>query len=95
MYEIVAPMNERAPWIRHYQLIQEREDLLVLRIVPCTTPSGREISLLEAMVTSLLEPGVELRVLLVPEIPLEASGKFRVSRSLVRSAYDEIASSQL
>ena len=94
-YEIVVPMNERAPWIRHYQLIQEREDLLVLRIVPCTTPSGREISLLETMVTSLLEPGVELRVLVVPEIPLEASGKFRVSRSFVRSGYDEIASSQL
>jgi hypothetical protein len=29
-------------------------------------------------------------VVLVPEIPLEVTGKFRVSRSLVESAYDGI-----
>ena len=29
-------------------------------------------------------------MVLVPEIPLEVTGKFRVSRSLVASAYDGI-----
>ncbi len=77
-----------APWIRQYQLTQESEDRVVLRIVPHRTPTIQEIAQLEESVISVLGQGVEFRILLVPEIRIEPSGKFRVSRSLVRSAYD-------
>jgi phenylacetate-CoA ligase len=79
-----------APWLRQYQLTQEREDLVVLRVVPHGTPTTQELAQLEESVIAVLGQGVEFQVILVPEIRLEPSGKFRVSRSLVRSAYDAI-----
>jgi hypothetical protein len=79
-----------APWIRQYQLIQERRDFISLRIVPFMPPSS-EASGLQAGLAALLEPGVDLQVVIVSEIPLDAGGKFRVSRSLVASGYDALA----
>jgi phenylacetate-CoA ligase len=90
-YEIVVPMKKMAPWIRQYQLIQERRDFISLRIVPFMPPSSPEASGLQAGLTALLEPGVDLQVVIVSEIPLDAGGKFRVSRSLVASGYDALA----
>ena len=46
--------------------------------------------LVEEAARGHLGPGIEFQVFLVPEIPLDANGKFRVSRSLVDSAYDGI-----
>jgi phenylacetate-CoA ligase len=77
-------------WIRQYQLTQEREDRVVLRVVPHRTPTIQELAQLEESVIAVLGQGVEFQVILVPEIRLEPTGKFRVSRSLVRSAYDGI-----
>jgi phenylacetate-CoA ligase len=90
-YEIVLILVHNASsWIRQYQLIQEREDRVILRVVPSTTPAPQELVQLEESVTAVLGQGVEFQVILVPEIQLEPSGKFRVSRSLVNSAYDGI-----
>ena len=90
-YEITLILKRDADsWIRQHQLIQEREDRIILRVVPSNTPPPQEILKLEKSVTTVLGQGVEFRVILVPEIQLEPSGKFRVSRSLVRSAYDGI-----
>jgi phenylacetate-CoA ligase len=86
--EIIGILHSKAPWIREYQLLQEREDLTVLRVVPSVSPSPQELSLMQEPVTKLLGQGVEFRVVLVPEIQLEPSGKFRISRSLVKSVYD-------
>jgi len=77
-------------WIRQYQLIQEQVDRVILWVVPNTTPTNQELVQLEESVKSLLGVGVEFRVILVSEIQLEPNGKFRVSRSLVKSAYDGI-----
>ncbi len=88
--EIVLIIHNTASWIRQYQLIQEREDRVILRVVPSTTPTSQELIRLEEPVTKLLGEGVEFQVILVPEIELEPSGKYRVSRSLVKSAYDGI-----
>jgi len=90
-YELVnLIVSDSTPWIRQYQLTQEREDRIILRVVPSITPTREELTRLEESVTKLLGQGVEFKVILVPEIELEPSGKFRVSRSLVRSAYDGI-----
>ena len=77
-------------WIRQYQLIQEQVDRVILWVVPNTTPTNQELVQLEKSVTAILGQDVEFRVTLVPEIILEPNGKFRVSRSLVKSAYDGI-----
>jgi len=90
-YEIVAILrDDAASWTRKYQLIQEREDRITMRIVPTETPQPEKLALLERSVNALLGSEVEFRVILVPDIQLEQSGKFRVFRSLVKSAYDGI-----
>ncbi|MGH7799094.1 MAG: phenylacetate--CoA ligase family protein [Thermodesulfobacteriota bacterium] len=79
-----------SPWVRQYQLTQEREDRVILHIVPHNTPTSQELVQLEEPVATVLGQSVEFRVILVPEIQLEPNGKFRVSRSLVKSNYDGI-----
>jgi phenylacetate-CoA ligase len=87
---VVALLEGAIHWVGQYQLTQERRDRVVLRVVPRLSPSPADISRLEGAAREHFGPGVDFQVLLVPEIPLEASGKFRVSRSLVESAYDGI-----
>jgi len=77
-------------WIGQYQLTQERRDRVVLRVVPRLSPPPEDIAGLEGAARETLGPSIEFQVVLVPEIPLEVTGKFRVSRSLVESAYDGI-----
>jgi phenylacetate-CoA ligase len=88
-YEIVVPLIDTS-WIRQYRLVQEREDRVVLQAAPSLAPSPRQLASLEEAVSARLGQGVEFQVVLVPEIQIEVNGKFRVSRSLVRSAYDGI-----
>jgi phenylacetate-CoA ligase len=80
-------------WIRQYQLLQERQDRIVLRVLPVQPPTPDYISRLEESVRPLLGPQVEFRVQLVDALPLEPTGKFRPSRSLVHSAYDGVLGS--
>lgn len=90
-YEIVSRLVwAPSEWIRRYQLVQERPDRIVLRVVASAAPSERVAELM-GMVRPLLGPGVDFTVELVDEIPLTAGGKLRPSRSLVRSEYDEVA----
>jgi len=88
-YEIVTLLlDDVAPVIRQYQLVQEKTDRIILRAVPSNTFSAQRLTSIEKSVKTLLGPDVEFRVALVPEIDPETSGKFRISRSLVHSAYD-------
>jgi len=89
-YEIVSIVVRDAPWIRQYRLLQERADRIVLQVVPVTMPSTAELALLEDRVAKLVGREVAFVVTLVPHIALEPGGKFRVSRSLVKSRYDGI-----
>jgi phenylacetate-CoA ligase len=90
-YEIVGRLVwSPSDWIRRYQLVQERTDRIVLRVVASGSPSERVAELVGA-VRPLLGPGVEFAVELVDEIPPTAGGKLRPSRSLVRSEYDGVA----
>jgi phenylacetate-CoA ligase len=85
-----AAVDAGRAWLGQYQLTQERPDHLVFRVVPRVPPSLEDLSRLEAAILDGTGPGITLAVQLVPEIPLEASGKFRLSRSLVASHFDGI-----
>lgn len=88
-YEIVLLLiNDSVSWVKQYQLTQEQEDHVVLRVVPAHTPSPRQLAAVETSGAALLGAEVKFQVVLVPEIHLEPSGKFRVSRSLVKSEYE-------
>lgn len=89
-YEITVPSLLGAGWIRQYQLTQEGEDYIILRVVPSVNPTTQELIPLKGSVIAVLGQGVEFRMILVPEIQFEPNGKFRVSRSLVKSTYDGI-----
>ncbi|HEU4699171.1 MAG TPA: hypothetical protein VFS40_08325 [Gemmatimonadales bacterium] len=78
------------PWVRRYQTVQERTDRIVMRVVPAAAPPAAELARVREAVAAVLGAGVEFHLELVPEIPLEPSGKFRPSRSLVASVYDEV-----
>jgi len=85
---MLLSLEQARPWVGQFQLTQERPDRVVLRIVPLIPPPPDAVAALERATRERLGPGIELEILLVPEIPLEADGKFRVARSLVTSIYD-------
>jgi phenylacetate-CoA ligase len=76
-------------WIRQYQLQQDQPNRIVMQIV-----AGRPVTAeLQDQITRrarpLLGAGVEFQVRMVDSIPLDPGGKYRHSRSLVASAYDQ------
>jgi phenylacetate-CoA ligase len=73
------------PWIRDCQLRQERENLVRACLVPVRHPSDEELNQLEECMAAVLGTGVEVRIELSDEIPLEFNGKFRPYRSMVSS----------
>jgi phenylacetate-coenzyme A ligase PaaK-like adenylate-forming protein len=88
-YEIVLMILQEADaWVGQYQLTQERTDRVILRVVPSATPTAQQLALLQEAGTAVLGERVEFQVVLVPQLQLDANGKFRVSRSLVQSEYD-------
>lgn len=95
-YEIIAKVQNVAPQqIRQYQLLQERKDRIVMRVIPIDTfPPNKlakiELARIEKEIKCLVGLNVELCMRPVDEIDFERSGKFRVSRSLVRSDYNDI-----
>jgi phenylacetate-coenzyme A ligase PaaK-like adenylate-forming protein len=80
-----------APWIREFQITQEREDCIVMRVVPFYKPSAQELDGIQKRTAAVLGSGVRFQVQFVHGITLEPNGKFRVYRSLVQSPYDSSA----
>jgi hypothetical protein len=78
----------RAPWLRQFEVVQEKPDSVVMRIVPAGTPPPEEIEALAGESRGILGPGVRFRVEFLPEIKPSPEGKYRTHRSLVRSIYD-------
>jgi phenylacetate-CoA ligase len=76
-FELVPILTEGVGWVKQQQLIQERRDLIVLRVVADTPPTAEQIHALKAAVSAALEPGVELQVVPLSEIAPEPSGKYR------------------
>ena len=91
-YEIVFKLlSSNLSITSQYQLIQETENRIVLYAVPVSS----EIDLshfytLHREIAEFLGPRVIFEIRLVDHIDFEKSGKFRVSRSKVRSSYDQV-----
>ena len=84
-YEIVTRfVYAPTEWVRSYELVQERTDRIVLRVV-ASAPPGDGVAQLTRAVRPLLGDRVAFDVELVDEIPLTPAGKHRPSRSLVGS----------
>ena len=81
-------LHEDAPWIRQYELVQEREDRIILRFVAGHRPDRDGAERLRRRVLDRLGPGVEVRFEHVRELVPAAGGKYRVLRSHVRSSYE-------
>lgn len=90
-YEFIDKIiYDRAEWARQYQFLQERKDLIVLRVAASRTRTSQRMEKIHSDAARLLGEGVKFGVDFVPEIKQEPSGKFRTARSLVRSGYDGI-----
>jgi len=85
-YLITDTVMPIADWIRQHQLIQERQDRIVLQVIPFRRPTGEEIQQVERTVREVLTSGVEFHVVLVSEIKRGPGGKFQLARSLIHSA---------
>lgn len=89
-YQLSVSLKNLAPWIRKYQLVQERKDRFTYHVVPLARPSKTSLGQLADYAAKILGPDIEFRINVVAELQPEASGKFRPSRSLVRSNYEGI-----
>jgi phenylacetate-coenzyme A ligase PaaK-like adenylate-forming protein len=87
---VVHLLRDAARWVAQYQLTQETRGRIVLRIAPLVPPTPEEMAAIERHGRAAFGPGVDFQLLLVQEIPPESNEKFRISRSLVRSVYDEV-----
>jgi phenylacetate-CoA ligase len=65
-------------WVRRYRIVQERPERIALQLVPARAPSPDELDRVRRGVSSVLGPGVELRIDLVPAIAGAPGGKFRL-----------------
>ncbi len=79
---------DEAPWALQFQLVQEREDRIVMLTEAREQPSAADVERLKARVRDLLGPGIEFAVEIVPRIEPTPGGKFWPRRSLVNSMYE-------
>jgi phenylacetate-CoA ligase len=84
-YEILGSLISGGDsWMRQYQLLQEQTNRIVLRIQPFGEVQSSQIERVERSAQDVLGPEVNFQVKIMERLPLEPSGKFRASRSLVR-----------
>lgn len=84
--EIVVPvMENESGWFDRYQLVQESENLIVLKVKPFSTPHEEQLQHVRNLAEERLPAGVEFRIHLVRTLSSEGSGKFRFCKSKVSS----------
>lgn len=77
-------------WIKQCLLVQERRDRVVLYVAADEPPPAERVQEIERVARPILGPGVEFEVLSAGRIPIEPSGKLRLSLSLVHSERDPV-----
>ncbi|HEY5480808.1 MAG TPA: AMP-binding protein [Verrucomicrobiae bacterium] len=78
-YLLRLPLVERWPWVRQYQLAQERLDLLRLKVVPVDGVTDVAERLQDWLRFSREQCGYQVQIVIeqVSEIPLGTGGKFQ------------------
>jgi phenylacetate-CoA ligase len=91
-YEITLKLlAARLSSVSQYQLTQETAHSIVLTIVPASPDiQPSHFQAYRDQIASFLGPEINFEIRLVDHIDFEKSGKFRVSRSKVKSNYDEV-----
>jgi phenylacetate-CoA ligase len=83
---IIYPLREAA-FVKHFQVVQETLDKVVLRVVPEAKLSSVERQELMQSAQGALGPGIHVAVESVDEIRPLASGKYRYVISNVADRY--------
>jgi phenylacetate-CoA ligase len=81
--QVIGPLFDTGDWIRRFQFVQEREDRVVLQIIPFGEPDTDRLRRVEIMVRDTLGPDVTFELRLVPRIDLGPGGKYIGVRSLL------------
>jgi len=84
---IAKTIQDHSSWIAQYQVVQTREDIVVLQTVPLRKPKPEEWNALIQGTERFLGKGVRFQVKIVDELPPGPGGKFRFLHSLMRSEY--------
>jgi phenylacetate-CoA ligase len=87
-------LHDRAAWLRQYQVVQVRRDLVVLRAVVTKMPAEERLREIRAHAHSLLG-GADFEIEFAPTLELGPTGKFRLAHSLIRSRDDPFDWSQV
>jgi len=80
---------DNASWVLQFELVQERIDRVVMRVVAAEPSPADEPARLREGIRPMLGPNVEFEIHIVPEIAPTPGGKFWVRRSLVNSMYED------
>ncbi|OPX36338.1 MAG: hypothetical protein B1H11_07630 [Desulfobacteraceae bacterium 4484_190.1] len=89
--QLVVPiMENESPWFDQYQLIQESENFIVLKIKPFSVPHEQQLEHVRNLARGNLPASVEFRIDLVRALSSQESGKFRFCKSMVNSDYEKI-----
>jgi phenylacetate-CoA ligase len=78
-YTLVNPLLDAAPWLRQYQLVQERADRIRVQLVPLpgVQPAPDAMETVRKALHGRLAAGVEVAIELTDYLPPGANGKFR------------------
>ena len=76
-YQLTCTL-ERIPGIQRYQIVQASQAHLVVKIIPNRQFSEPALSRVKAELAALLGHTMTIEPVLVPELPKDQSGKFRV-----------------
>jgi len=84
-YTLVNPLMEHGPWVRQYQIVQDRLDRVKVKLAPMLgeDPPAGGVAAVQQVLRERLGPGIGLEVELVSHIPAAPSGKQRPYLSLV------------
>jgi phenylacetate-CoA ligase len=85
-YALVVPLLAEAPWLRRYQIVQDRTGRVLVKIIPATNPGAEAVAAVARRLAAVLEGQLAVAVELVEDISPEPSGKYRPYYSLVNRA---------
>ena len=82
-YVLLGPLLVSAPWLRRYQIVQDRVDHVRIRLISNSHPGAEAISATALAVAAVMDGSVGVDVELVYEIPAGPNGKYRPYYTLV------------